>query len=552
MRASFEYAWALLSHAQQRTLSKLTVFEGGFTMKAAAAVAEAERKHIATLLDRSLVQRGPQQNVTRLRLHSLVRHFAAEKTDPDAHHHLYERHSRYFLTWLQSFGDELAHTLSPEGRRTLMTEADNIRAAWRYAIREGALERAAESLQSVAELHRWQGQYQLGLELIDMLIGQTSPGLLQAEALRWRGVFLLQLDTQAAVDPLTASLGLALRAESEAHIAPALAWLSEAQLRLGRGDEARQTAERALTLYESLDDPDGVAHTALILCFIAKSEGAFERALSYAQRSLTLYQQQGDGRRATNVLIHMGHIAYSQGRYTEARAHYEKSLTTPYPRLQADAHAYLGHLLIWGRKQLDEAEYHIRKSLTLRQELGYQRGIVYSLTLLADITSLRGDYAKAIPLYEQAAQAARPIGEQQGLTLALTGLGLAASKIGRCDAAQGYIGEALRLGLKQHNMPTIMGAFVSAFHVLLTQGQVDAAAAALAVVRHHPGTAGGTRDEAQRLSMEWRDVLSAEGQAALTAHTPPRTFIRSHLSTLADTFALPSDLLAAVLDDLPS
>ena len=73
--ATFDYSYTLLSPPEQQVFRALGLFEASFEQDAAARVVGAERRLLAELVDKSLVQREGR----RFGLHELLRLYAAEK-----------------------------------------------------------------------------------------------------------------------------------------------------------------------------------------------------------------------------------------------------------------------------------------------------------------------------------------------------------------------------------------------------------------------------------------------------------------------------------------
>ena len=94
-------SWRWLSARERAALSVLAIFVGGFTREAAEAVADADLGVLATLADRSLIQRLPDaQGGSRYQVHELVRNYALRQVADDGP--LRARHFAYFLELLES------------------------------------------------------------------------------------------------------------------------------------------------------------------------------------------------------------------------------------------------------------------------------------------------------------------------------------------------------------------------------------------------------------------------------------------------------------------
>ena len=61
-----------------------------------------------------------------------------------------------------------------------------------------------------------------------------------------------------------------------------------------RPEEGRQRIMESLTLYESLDDPAGIASVERVLCDFFRDAGQFEKSLEYGRRTIDYYERTGN------------------------------------------------------------------------------------------------------------------------------------------------------------------------------------------------------------------------------------------------------------------
>ncbi|NTU86313.1 MAG: AAA family ATPase, partial [Chloroflexales bacterium] len=153
-RAVFEHSWRLLDPPDQAAFRRLAVFCGGFTREAAAEVlgagAAPASRHatLAALTDRSLVRAvGPG----RYDLHELLRQYAGERLADAPAEAVAARaaHSAYFLGLLSRSEAGLKGARQRTALAAIDADLDNVRTAWRYAIKSaswGGLAAALESL----------------------------------------------------------------------------------------------------------------------------------------------------------------------------------------------------------------------------------------------------------------------------------------------------------------------------------------------------------------------------------------------------------------------
>ncbi len=124
LRAVFENSWNILPVEEQTHLAKLTVFDGGFSAKAAENVAGAAPDIMTALVAKSLVQHDPDG---RFGLHASIRQFAAEKLE-DAET-VFSRHAACYADLAVKCG--IATSITEMD--LLQHERANLRQAWKWS-----------------------------------------------------------------------------------------------------------------------------------------------------------------------------------------------------------------------------------------------------------------------------------------------------------------------------------------------------------------------------------------------------------------------------------
>ena len=96
IRATFEHSWNLLSPKEREVLRKLSVFKGGFTIKAAQEVANATLSVLASLVDKSLIRTVVDGRYDR---HLLIYQYTHEKlvNIPEELFETQKSHCKYFF-----------------------------------------------------------------------------------------------------------------------------------------------------------------------------------------------------------------------------------------------------------------------------------------------------------------------------------------------------------------------------------------------------------------------------------------------------------------------
>ena len=144
MRAVLDSSWRWLSDADRQVIRGLSVFVGGFTLDAAAAVAGATLANLASLAERSLINRVPlTDGTTRYGMHELVRQYAgeiAQRETPPEIDDLSRRHLAYFVTLAERAKPEWDGAQEAEWLQRLRREDANFDVALSWGLEHQASE----------------------------------------------------------------------------------------------------------------------------------------------------------------------------------------------------------------------------------------------------------------------------------------------------------------------------------------------------------------------------------------------------------------------------
>src|SRR5262249_52133665 len=144
-------------------LCRLSVFWGGFSRAAAEQIAGASLHMLARLVDKSLVSLMPGG---RYYLHELLRQLSASKLKdmPADQTATRDRHSDYFLAFLQARENGLNGKQQKVVLSEIQSEIENIRAAWSWAIAQGQLAAIDRAQESLYQFYWLRGYFQEGEE----------------------------------------------------------------------------------------------------------------------------------------------------------------------------------------------------------------------------------------------------------------------------------------------------------------------------------------------------------------------------------------------------
>jgi len=384
LRATIDWSYSLLTPDEQQLLAQLAVFEGGCTLAAIEAIADADAllllDSLSALDDHGLLHRHDTAvGEPRFRMLELVREYASEQlTARGEEPTVRARHADYFLG--------LAEAESSMGQiawqRMVLAEEDNLRAALRWAIAASERQIALRLGNALVSFWTTRGAFREGRGWLDAMLEISS------------------------ADPTTAAPRSPLRAQV-LYGAVVLAWQS------GEAEAAQRYGEQALAEFRALNDRRAVARTLRLLASVAMIAGQNDLVRQYLDEAEALLRALGDRRDLATVLNSRGEVArFLDGDYRLAEDLYREALALA--RAEGTAHwvaTMLGNVAVVALRRggSNEALRLLREGLELRLELRHQRGIAICLELSGAVAVTLGRFAQAARFYGAAEQLRRAI-----------------------------------------------------------------------------------------------------------------------------------------------
>ncbi|MBB2965677.1 DUF4062 domain-containing protein [Leifsonia aquatica] len=382
IRRTIEWSTQLLEPGQRRLLSRLGVFEGGFTLDAVEALGHGDGAEdadvlsdLAALVDSSLVGRHDGDERPRFSMQAIVREYAREQLERDGGlTAARDAHARYLL----ALGDAAQEPLKGAGQHEWMErlgdERDNLRTAERFLLDRHDWDRAAHLALSLY-LYWW----------VTGLLGEVRTWMAEA------------LDAGEPLSDRTRAIALYFTGTIEFWKDP-------------DGRVAASLAESADLFHRAGDaDGEGLARISLALALLAGERPDIPRAQEVMEASLALFRSTGSvwGESMAHVLL--GRIALAQQEITAAQDHFERSLALT--RRDGDAvgeriasyHLGWTHLI---RGDVEAARHDFARSVTVSAGIGHSEGIAFGLEGMVAVAALAGDASRA-GLLAGAAQALR-------------------------------------------------------------------------------------------------------------------------------------------------
>jgi predicted ATPase/DNA-binding NarL/FixJ family response regulator len=383
MRDAIAWSYELLSPAEQKLFRHLGVFVGGFTLEAAEAMSrepDAETDMLGgvmSLLDKSLLRQWEEtEGQPRFGLLETVREFALERLEASGEGSVIRR--RYATFFVQLAERAESEFFGPQEITWLdrcQPELDNFRAVMAWST-------------------SGDGDPALGLQLGAALWWFW---LRRVGVHEGRETLERALVRDQAVRPEVRAKALAVAGEHatfQGDYAQSLAWL-----------------EASVALYQTLDDPFGLARAKIFLGDCYMDSGDPEPAGPPLEEALATFRKLGETAWTGLTLTYLAMAAARMQDDERARTFADEALN-----LCRQAEFATGMAITFGRlgsqalkeRRYEEAEHFFREALALRLKLDDRYGMANQLTELAYAAAARGGAERAARL-DGAAEALRQV-----------------------------------------------------------------------------------------------------------------------------------------------
>lgn len=302
MRAALDWSYDLLPPSEQTVFRRLAIFAGGFTLAAAAVVADDAGQSgdevvelVLELAAKSLVAADPNDEEPRFRLLDTTRAYALEKlAESGEREAIARRHAAYY----QDLLEVSAHDAAGEPTAGAL-EIDNLRAALAWAFEAG-------------------GDLSIGVRLAADLVPLWISLSLLDECHGWIDKAIAHLD------------GAGLRGTRQEMVLQAALGVS-LQFAKGMTTEAHAAMSRALELAEHLGDAEYELRIIHTLWVYHMRLGEVRMTLALARRAEALAVSVADPVATQTVDRMVGISLHCAGEHGSARVRLERLLQVPPP-----------------------------------------------------------------------------------------------------------------------------------------------------------------------------------------------------------------------------
>ncbi len=413
--AMVAWSYDLLMEPEQGVLRRLSVFVGGFDLKAAEAVCASENVQpfevtdlLSSLVNKSLVGAERSSTSLRYRLLETIRQYAADQliqvgTEIET---LAARrcHAEYFLRLCEEVAPELIRENQGLWMKKLDSEWDNLQATFNYFSREGDGSEKILRMGVSASPFFLTRLHKIPIGFIQAALNSDAviPTPMRARALLTLGV-LISL-TQAGDQPEQTAFALLseavemARAINDTSLLVEL-WLANSSFQLGFNELMRGFAQESVEIARDIGDARLLGQ-ALLTYGITRPTP--QEGRGYQLEALANLRRAGDLQMVCTTLFYLSNSALFEGLLEETLA-FQKEATEIAVELDSPFHKELlwgaigGTLYLLG--EVVEAERYSRQALFNSRRVGARSDSIYWIIfVLACCATSKEDYVRGAQL----------------------------------------------------------------------------------------------------------------------------------------------------------
>ena len=411
LRAAIAWSYSLLPPELQRFFARLSVFRGGWTPEAAAAVCEEPnaRDYLAMLQDSSLLLTEERGEAIRFRMLESLREFARDILEEAGERiQAQDRHAAYFLDWLAPTSRKIVDGDAADALRQISLEIENARKGMDWRVQQNNLPDTIAYGQAITRYLVKRSLYaecEARLDVAAAAARRAGDKKTLASLLNRHGVIAIDRSEHAAACRYFEECGTLSKEIGEIRTAlaalinlGAIAW---AQSDFGA---AQRVWEEALQVATDLQQTRQIGSICNDLGLLACLCGDYAASEAYFTRGLEVMRSENSQVGIANALYNHADLLWQQGAQdaalAQSRAAQEIYRAIEMPRGVALTQAQQAGFLVQ-TGAIEAARETAEASLSASQELGVQIGAMFALDALARVSAAQGHIETARERFRQ-------------------------------------------------------------------------------------------------------------------------------------------------------
>jgi predicted ATPase len=416
LQATMDWSYGLLPELERALLRRLSVFSGGWTLKAAEEVVsfgEVSQQDVLDLLcslvDKSLVLVEDKGAKARYRMLETVRQYGARMlTEEGEVEETRRRHANFFVQLAEETDEGLRDFRQVESMGLLDTEHDNLRGALRWATDNSEADLAFRLVAALGWFWFMRGHWKESwrwFQIANQLEAGSSPVVRAKAICRSVGLEIIRGNMIGTVELVEEAMDICRKAGDEEGLAWGLNIMGQAKTWFDeQTDEAIPYLSESAELFSGLEDDWGVAFGLRYIGQMVEYQGEYERGINLQKESIALFERVGDAWNTAHSLFLMGGSATRNNDYELAEwalgQSLEKCGMIGDKVMEAHALRGLGQLALQ-KDNLEEAEEIYLEALEALQKIGDDNCVASASRGLGEVAQRKGDFAKAAQFLSQ-------------------------------------------------------------------------------------------------------------------------------------------------------
>jgi len=474
IKTVFDHSWALLTMEERAVLMRLSVFSGGFTRKAAEAVAGASLLLLSSLVGKSLLRYSKKEG--RYDFHELIHQYCTARLHehPAVAVEAFAGHSHYFSDWLAGLEASLKSIEQSQTSMRIRSETANWISAWRWAVQNRKFDLLRQMIPSLSWYFEIHGYYE--------------------EALTTNQYAVSNLREAGAPGNLPAALEKSVYAS----LLNQYGWFL---FRTGNLEQATTIFRESLDLARDSQNQETLFYIQSNWGYLALLNGDIAEAKRLTLESLANAQQLHSQWHTAIPITTLGIVEYQQGNLSEAYQQLSDSLKIW--RAVGDPRGLIFCMLYLSSTALalgyfDIVEAIVGESNAIAIDKMDRWAQAFGLDLLGQVAMLKRDHPKARELFGQSLALSNEIGDKWAGTRAIIHLGEALASLEMDQDSKRLFRQAYFNAQQARWVPTILEA-LTAFVSIEQEMMPETRLAVTLSILSHPAISPSIRQQAVRL-----------------------------------------------------
>jgi predicted ATPase/DNA-binding CsgD family transcriptional regulator len=515
IRAVFDQSWQLLSDDEQRVLSRLSVFHGGFELEAAEQVAGASLFILAELVEKSLLRITPSG---RYELHELLRQYAQQQLEVTGGiDTIQDAHCMYYLHFMAQREIDIKNE-EIEAVDEIDSDFENVRTAWIRAVQTKRYDDLNPPIECLDWFSNHRGHWQEARELFRYARQELAPLSDNARHPVWSRIVARDegyrgfVSFEESLAQIEQCLEVATQVGNHLEVAYCHNTLGFIYRSADDRQEALQHFSHALAIYTDLYDTHYIAHLTFRVGF---SYGTLRQGDKFGEYMRHADQLMGGKDKEFNEWFNWLDLDNPRNTNTHVTSDHSVDLNdTPHSEIDRSKQLFFEGKFDASREVAKQVfdNLHIMKNRMKRNTTEVRALLMFGLN-----ASIQAHYADAKQFLERLQSK-----DLIGYTVltdsrAEFGLALASYGLGDYQSARQYLHNQMKFAFDAHQSRVLMACIPLAAIFKAHEDKPIQAVELMAFAYHHPSSTTGWLDNWQLLQQVRADLeveLGSDGLAS--------------------------------------